>query len=313
MADITKGIIPAAGIGTRNLPLTKVLPKEMFPLPAMHYLDKIVPAMHYIVEEAIASDVNQLLVITGKNKNMIADYFDTSPYLENFLKERNKLELIASLERIMRLAQFVYIRQSEPLGLGHAVWLARHAIGKEYFGVLLPDDLIISKQPGLAQLIRIARQEKASVIAVQEVPAESISAYGAIGIKKQITPNLFQVSQLVEKPLAHEAPSNLAIVGRYVLSYKIFASLESLSNYAAEELPLTESINHMLHNNERVFAYKINGLRCDIGTSLGWLKTAITFALQDDHSASEMRLFLKEIEKDVSVYFNPSKRAEKML
>jgi UTP--glucose-1-phosphate uridylyltransferase len=252
-------------------------------------------------------------MITGKNKNVIGDYFDTSLYLENFLKERNQSELLTELDRVMRLAHFVYVRQSEPLGLGHAIWLARHALGKEYFSVLLPDDIIVAKQPGLAQLIRIARQEKASVVAVQEVSAETIPAYGIVGIKKQITPNLFQVSQLIEKPTAHEAPSNLAIVGRYVLSHKVFASLESLSNYAAEELQLTDAINHMLHNNERVFAYKINGTRFDIGTPLGWLKAAVMFALQDESYSALFRTFLKEIEQDPTFYFTPVKRAEKVI
>ena len=263
--DISKAIIPAAGLGTRFLPYTKAVPKEMLPI-----INK--PAIEYIVQEGISSDIHNFCMVTGRSKQAIANYFDSSPELEHFLREHGKEKLMAGLNRLIRQAQFTYVRQSEPLGLGHAIWLARHTIGKEYFGIFLPDDIVVSKQPALAQLIRIARQEKASVVAVQEVPQECVSSYGIISVKKQITPNLFQVSQLVEKPDAKDAPSNLAVIGRYVLSHKIFQALDDISSYASEEIQLTDGISQMMKHNEKVFAYKVQGTRYDIGTPIGWLK-----------------------------------------
>lgn len=283
--DITKAIIPAAGLGTRFLPITKAIPKEMLPL-----LNK--PAIHYIIEEGLQSGINHFSIITSKEKQAIANYFDHNVEIEHFLKERNKLDLVSSIDKIIRQAHFTYVRQPEPLGLGHAVWMGRHAIGKEYFGVFLPDDIMMGKNPGLLQLIKIARQEKASVIAVQEVPTECVSAYGVIAIKKQITPSLFQVSSLVEKPAQKDAPSNLAIIGRYVLSHKIFDALQDISSYAVGELQLTDGITAMMKNNEKVFAYKIQGTRYDIGTPVGWVKAIISMAMQHPDYASSIRKFL---------------------
>lgn len=298
--EIFKAVIPAAGLDTRFLPFTKVLPAEMLPL-----INK--PAIQFSVEEALASAVSTFMIITNKNKEAIANHFDNTPWLEELLKERNYGELLAHTERIIRASNFMYIRQPEPLGLGHAVMMARHAIGKEYFGILLPDEIILSKQPALAQLIRIARQEKASVIAVQEVPTEAISSYGMVGIKKQITSSLFQISSLVEKPSAKDAPSNLAVIGRYVLSYKIFNSLEAISTYATENLELTDGISHMIQNNERVFAYKIQGTRYDIGTPLGWIKAIISYSLQDPEYSSAVKKFLSELQTVDSYLYNPAK------
>jgi UTP--glucose-1-phosphate uridylyltransferase len=299
--DITKAIIPAAGLGTRFLPLTKSIPKEMLPL-----LNK--PAIQYIVEEGIQSGITNYSLITSREKQAIADYFDYSPELDLMLKERNKADLIAGIDRIIKAANFTYIRQPEPLGLGHAVWMARHTIGKEYFGIFLPDDVIINKKdPGLAQLIKIARQEKGSVIAVQEVPSECVSSYGVIAIKKQITPNLFQVSHMVEKPSPKDAPSNLAVIGRYILSHKIFDSLHDISSYAVGELQLTDGISHMMKNGEKVFAYKIQGTRFDIGTPLGWIKANISLALQTPEYAPHIGKFVDERHGINSLLFNNNK------
>lgn len=284
--EISKVIIPAAGLGTRFLPYTKSVPKEMLPLGTQ-------PAIHFIAEEALAASLNNFFIITGKGKDSICDYFDTSTQLEQLLREHKKSDMTANIMRIIRSSNFTYIRQPEPLGLGHAVWMARHSIGKEYCAIMLPDDIIFSKQSGIGQLVRIARQEKTSVIAVQEVPTDEISSYGIIGVKKQITPNLFQVSSLVEKPHPKDAPSNLAIVGRYVLSHKIFPALEQLSTYATPELQLTDAISCMLHNNERVFAYKVQGTRHDLGTPFGWLKANIHYALQNPEMAPKLRSFLQ--------------------
>jgi UTP--glucose-1-phosphate uridylyltransferase len=298
--DITKVIIPAAGLGTRFLPFTKAIPKEMLPL-----LDK--PAIQHIVEEGLASDIKQFLMITGRGKEAISNHFDLAPELEHFLQERNKQSYLTGLDRIIRQAEFAYIRQSEPLGLGHAVWLARHYIGKEYFGIFLPDDIIVGKQPGLAQLIRIARQEKASVIAVQEVPLECASSYGMVAIKKQITPNLFQVSHLVEKPDRKNAPSNLAIIGRYVLSHKIFQALDETNPHAGGELQLTDGITQMMKLNEKVFAYKVQGTRYDIGTPIGWLKATMGLALQHPEYTTHMRKYIDEFHTMQSGLYDNSK------
>lgn len=298
--DISKAIIPAAGLGTRFLPYTKGIPKEMLPL-----INK--PALQYIIEEGIASHINNFYIISSREKQAIADYFDIDQRLEHYLQERKQEHLLTGLNRILRATQFTYIRQQEPLGLGHAIWLARHSIGKEYFGVLLPDDIIIGKQAALEQLVRVARQEKATVIAVQEVPHNVISNYGIIAIKKQITPNLFQVSNLIEKPDPKDAPSNLAIIGRYVLSYKIFQALDDISSYATNELQLTDGIRHMAKQGEKVFAYKLQGTRYDIGTPIGWLKASIGLALQHPDYASQIKKYIDELDTIESFSYDQNK------
>src|SRR5579885_3328727 len=299
--DITKAIIPAAGLGSRFLPITKAVPKEMLPL-----LNK--PAIQYIVEEGLGADINQFLIITSKDKQAITNYFDTNAELKQYLKEQDKEALIGSIEKIIRMAHFTYIRQPEPLGLGHAVWMARHSIGKEHFAVMLPDDILVGATPGIDQLIKIARQEKASVIAVQEVPDECISSYGVVAIKKQITPNLFQVSHLVEKPQQKDAPSNLAVIGRYVLSSKLFKSLEEINTYSLSgELQLTDGISHMMKSNEKVFAYKVQSTRYDVGTPIGWVKCIIGLALQNPQYAPQIKSFLADLDSTDSFIYNKHK------
>jgi UTP--glucose-1-phosphate uridylyltransferase len=305
--DISKVVIPAAGLGTRFFPYSTVVPKEMLPL-----LNK--PAIQLIVEEGLASALTNYIVITAHGKDPIIDYFDLPSHLETTVTEKGRAELLSDVKKIVRNAHFTYIRQNEPLGLGHALWMARHAIGKEYFGVCLPDDIITTEgTPALAQLIRIARQEKGSVIAVQEVPADCISSYGVIGVKKQITPHLFQVSHLVEKPDQKDAPSNLAIIGRYVLSNKIFNSLDEISTYAVGELQLTDAIGHMLKNNEKVFAYKIQGTRYDIGSPLGWIKAVIGLSLQDPYYGPHVKKYLKDLYGVDSFLYNSAKNIEHTL
>jgi UTP--glucose-1-phosphate uridylyltransferase len=288
-------------MSTSFLPATKSLPKEMLPL-----LTK--PAMQYIVEEGVQSTINKFFLVTNKDKQAIANHFDAYTDLEAYVKEENKTNLLADVAKTMRLAQFAYIRQSRPLGLGHAVLMARSLIlEKEYFGIMLPDDIIINKTPALAQLMAVAHQERASIIAVQEVPRECIPNYGIITIKKQLTPNLFQVSRIIEKPQAKDAPSSLAIIGRYILSSKIFDALEEENGYAINELTLTDGINRMLTGNEKVFAYKIQGTRYDIGNPIGWLKATISLALQDPLYAPAIKDFLKERENLDSFLFNRNK------
>jgi UTP--glucose-1-phosphate uridylyltransferase len=300
--EIVKAIIPAAGFGTRFLPYTKAIPREMLPL-----LNK--PAIQHIAEEALFSGLTNILIITNKSKKIIADHFDSIDPLELGIKDKVSL---TTIERLIRQAQYTYIRQSEPLGLGHAIWLTRHLINKEYFAVGLPDDIIINKQqPAFAQLIRIARQEKASVIAVQEVPAEKVSSYGIVAIKRQITPSLFQLSSVIEKPLAKDAPSNLAIVGRYILSPKIFSALEWISVHEGTgELQLTDAIAHMMQHNERVFAYKVQGTRYDLGTPLGWIKSVIQSSLETAEYGPAIRTFLASLEEQNPSAFTTHKTTE---
>lgn len=301
--DVTKVVIPAAGKGTRFLPFTKSVPKEMLPL-----LEK--PSIQYIIEEGLQAAVKNYIVITSAGKTALEDYFDAKPDLEAFLKEHDKEGLLRGLEKITRSTQFTYIRQAEALGLGHAVSLAEQCINKEYFGVMLPDDILVGKQSALGQLMRIARQEKASVIAVQDVPVECVSSYGIIDIKQQITPHLFQVSNLIEKPAQKDAPSNLAVIGRYILSHKIFGSLDHISTYSTGEIQLTDAISHLIQNNEKVFAYKVQAMRYDVGTPIGWIKAIIGLALQHPHYAPYIKNFIADLETTNSYIYNQSKNIE---
>jgi UTP--glucose-1-phosphate uridylyltransferase len=291
---VTKAIIPAAGLGTRFLPATKTIPKEMIPL-----VDK--PAIQYVVEEGVKSGIKCFVLVTGRHKGVMEDHFDIHPELESILDERAKKGILGPINSIIQNASFLSVRQKEPLGLGHAILTARHAIGKEYVSVFLPDDIITGSVPGMAQLIKVASQEKCSVIAVQEVPMSEVSRYGIISIKKQFSPNLFQVKQLIEKPKEKDAPSNLAIIGRYVLSPGIFDALEETRSGAIGEIQLTDGIQNLLHSGERVFAYKIQGTRYDTGTILGWLQANISFALKHPQYAGPMMEYLQKLDKDFLV------------
>ncbi|MBU1008032.1 UTP--glucose-1-phosphate uridylyltransferase GalU [Candidatus Dependentiae bacterium] len=291
---VTKAIIPAAGLGTRFLPATKAVPKEMIPL-----LDK--PSIQYVVEEGIKSGVKNFILVTGKNKGAIVDHFSMDSDFLARLETKNKAELLGNLSKIPSIAHFMSIRQDEPLGLGHAIWTARHAIGKEYVSIMLPDDIFIGPDPGLSQLIKIAAQEKCSVVAVQEVPKNQVSRYGVIDVKKQFSPNLFQVRDLVEKPSPEDAPSCLAIVGRYVLSPNIFEALESTSVGAIGEVQLTDGIQKLIFSGEKVFAYKVKGERYDVGTPLGLLKASVRLALQNQKYSSAMLDFLSELDREMIV------------
>ena len=289
---ITKAIIPAAGLGTRFLPATKVVPKEMLPL-----LDK--PAIQYVVEEGVRSGIKDFLMVVNRSKKVLEDHFDATPDLEEILKQREKLDILETISKFAEAARFSYIRQAQPLGLGHAILTARHLVGKEHVGIMLPDDIFLGQLPGLAQLSKIAIQERCSVVAVQEVPLNQVSRYGIIGIKKQISANLFQIREVVEKPTQAQAPSNFAIVGRYVLAPSIFSSLEEVSTGALGELQLTDGIQHMILQGEKVFAYKIQGTRYDTGTPIEWLKANISLALKHPLYAAQMTEYLNELDKDL--------------
>ena len=298
--DITKVVIPAAGFATNFLPFSKAVPKEMLPL-----LNK--PAIQYVVEEGLQAGIKNFFIVTNKEKQAISNHFDVYQALEEFLKETNKTELLSDLAKIRRNVNFAYVRQAEPLGLGHAISQARSLIhDKEYFGIALPDDIIQSKTPALEQLMRVAQQERASVVAVQEIPRELASQYGIVTIKKQITSSLFQLSQIVEKPSPKETPSDLAVVGRYVLSSKIFDALDTAASYSLGDIQLSDGISTMIRSGERVFAYKVQGTRYDIGNPIGWMKATLSMGLQDPVYGPHLRRHLSEITHNESLLLPPA-------
>lgn len=272
--NIIKAIIPAAGFGTRLLPLTKAIPKEMIPL-----LTK--PTIQYVVEETMASGISQCVIITTSRKQAIANYFSPDIPLQQFLKKNNKEALLEGVQKIIDTVTFSYLFQEEAKGLGHAIWLARDSIGNNYSAILLPDDIVISQNPAIKQLMQVAYQQNATVIAIQEMPTELISSYGVIGVKKQLTTNIFEVASLIEKPAASDAPSNLAIIGRYILSPFIFTALEESKPNAHGELQLTDALAAMLAQGHPIYAVKIEGTRYDVGTPSGWLTATMQMALAD--------------------------------
>lgn len=272
--EIKKAIIPSAGLGTRLLPCTKSVPKELMPL-----LDR--PAIQYILEEGLESNIKEFGIILNDEKLAIRNYFSSNLELESNLQKANKLKLIDSVKHIIDSAKFEYITQNNPLGLGHAILMGQNFIGNNYFGIFLPDDIIIDQEPCMNQIINLAKKYNASVIAVQEVPKENVSSYGIIAIKNTLEENVFEVSRLVEKPAPKDAPSNLSIVGRYVLSPKIFDSIKYIAPKAKGEIQLTDAISHMMENGERVIAYKITGQRLDVGTLAGWLESNIKMGLRN--------------------------------
>lgn len=269
MKSVKKVIIPAAGLGTRFLPATKAMPKEMLPI-----VDT--PTIQYIVEEAIASGIEDIIIVTGKGKRAIEDHFDHAFELEESLIEKENFELLEKVKASSKV-DIHYIRQKEPLGLGHAIWCARKFIGNEPFGVLLGDDIIKSETPGLKQLINQFEKTGSSVIGVQEVNENDIHMYGVID-PVSTDSDLIQVRNFVEKPLKEEAPSNLAIIGRYVLTPEIFSFLEEKKIGKGGEIQLTDAIEQ-LNTIQDVYAYKFEGERFDVGDKLGFIETTLAFAL----------------------------------
>jgi len=294
VVTVTKAIVPVGGVSSRFLPSSRSVPKEMLPI-----LEK--PALQYAVEEGVRSGIKNFVMVTGKNRSLIQSHFDPINEREFMALSQSSQQALTSLYKSVYAADFTYVPQHEPLGLGHAVWSARHAIGKEHCAIMLPDDIIQGQTPGIAQLIKIALQEKCNIVAVQEVPGKDISRYGVVAIKKQFSPNLFQIKELVEKPTTAQAPSNLAIVGRYVLSPAIFDSLEELNGQATGEVQLTDGIQNLLFSGEKVFAYKIQGARYDIGNPLGYLKANLAFALKSSHYQEEMSQYLQELDREMLI------------
>ncbi|MFS0668965.1 UTP--glucose-1-phosphate uridylyltransferase GalU [Peribacillus frigoritolerans] len=292
MKKITKAIIPAAGLGTRFLPATKAMPKEMLPI-----VDK--PTIQYIVEEAVASGIEDIIIVTGKGKRAIEDHFDFAPELEQNLMEKGKSELLDKVQYSTNLANIHYIRQKEPKGLGHAVWCARKFIGDEPFAVLLGDDIVQSDTPCLKQLInQYEETNNNSIIGVQNVPNEETNRYGIIDPSFQ-DGRLYQVENFVEKPALGTAPSNLAIMGRYILTPEIFSFLDHQEAGAGGEIQLTDAIQK-LNQIQQVFAYDFEGKRYDVGEKLGFVKTTLEFALQNEEIKGDLLKFLEQTVKGIS-------------
>ncbi len=290
--SVKKIIIPAAGVGSRFFPITKTIPKEMLPL-----LNK--PAVQYVAEEAVRSGVKNIIFVLNSLKKSIEDHFDTLTPFQSFSFQEKKHSL-EGLEKLIDVSSFSYIRQHSPQGLGDAVLRAKSfANDAPYIGIALPDDIIDSSTPALAQLIAVSQQEKCSVVAVQEVPLSEVSSYGVIRIKKQVSPTLFQVKEIIEKPTSSQAPSNLAVVGRYVLSTDIFGALEQTQIGLSGELHLTDAIQHLIYSGEKVFACKVQGTRYDLGTPLGWIKANIASALKHPQLGESMLSYLSELEKEM--------------
>jgi UTP--glucose-1-phosphate uridylyltransferase len=280
-----KAVIPAAGLGTRLLPATKAQPKEMLPV-----VDK--PAIQYVVEEAVSSGIKDILIITGRGKRAIEDHFDKSIELEYILKKKGKSEGLEEITRISDMANIFYIRQKEQLGLGHAVLCAKEHINDEPFAVLLGDDLIINDKPCIKQLLSIFERFGSSVIAVEQVPKNKVNKYGIIK-GKQIETNLYEIEDIIEKPKEDEAPSNIATIGRYVLSPRIFEHLEKTGPGVGGEIQLTDAIKLLL-SSEKVYAYEFSGRRFDIGSKEDWIRATIELALEREDLKDNLMEFLKK-------------------
>jgi len=287
---VRKAVFPAAGLGTRFLPATKAQPKEMLPL-----IDK--PVIQYGVEEAMASGCDQIIIVTGRGKQAIEDHFDTSYELEKMLEEKKKTDLLKIVRQISNMIHVAYVRQKEAMGLGHAVLMARELVGNEPFAVLLADDVIDATPPCLKQMIDVFNQTQCSVIATQIVEGEAISAYGVLDVKPvkgRGDGRLYEILNMVEKPKVKDAPSNLAIIGRYILTPAIFETLAETKLGAGGELQLTDGMKLLL-KREKMYAYVHEGKRHDTGDKLGFLKATVEFALKRADLGEAFREYLKTL------------------
>lgn len=283
---VRKAIIPAAGLGTRFLPATKAQPKEMLPI-----VDK--PTIQYIVEEAVASGIEDIIIVTGRSKRAIEDHFDKSYELESELQKSGKDELLKQIQDISNMVDIHYIRQKEPRGLGHAIHCAKSFIGNEPFAVLLGDDVVDAEVPCLKQMIDVYNEYKTSILGVQTVPDEDVSKYGIVNCK-HVEDRIYKVKDLVEKPKQDVAPSNIAILGRYIITPKIFECLENTTPGAGGEIQLTDALK-MLCRTEAMYSYDFVGRRYDVGNRMGFLEATVEFALKRDDLAAEFREYLKRI------------------
>ncbi len=283
---VRKAIIPAAGLGTRFLPATKAQPKEMLPI-----VDK--PTIQYIIEEAVASGIEDIIIVTGRNKRSIEDHFDKSIELELELERGNKQELLNMVREISDMANIHYIRQKEPRGLGHAILTARHFVGNEPFAVLLGDDVVVSKKPCLMQMLEVFSEYKTSILGVQEVAHEVVNKYGIVDCKN-IENRVYKVHDLVEKPRIEDAPSNIAILGRYIITPSIFTYLETQDAGTGGEIQLTDALKRMAAD-EAMYAYAFKGHRYDVGTKCGFLQANLEFALRNPETKDEMHAYINRL------------------
>ena len=287
---IRKAVFPAAGLGTRFLPATKAQPKEMLPL-----VDK--PTIQYGVEEAVASGVTNLILVTGRGKNAIEDHFDVSSELEALLERRGKTDLLNEIRQISNLINVGYVRQGEPLGLGHAVLVTKALVGNEPFAVVLGDDVIDASPPALQQMIEVYNRLDAPVLAVERVPESDVSNYGIVDVDpaESLGPTVHRVRDLVEKPPRSEAPSNLAIIGRYLLTPDIYPALEATSEDRTGEIQLTNGLRRLLKSRP-IYTCEISGVRHDTGNKLGYLKAMVYFALRRPDLAEPFREYLESLD-----------------
>jgi len=285
---VRKAIFPAAGLGTRFLPATKAQPKEMLPL-----VDK--PIIQYGVEEAVASGVDHIIIVTGRGKNAIEDHFDVSIELESFLEARGKLDQLAEIRKISSLINVAYVRQGEPLGLGHAVLVTRDLMGNEPFAVILADDVVDAEPPALAQMIDVFNEVDGPVIMVERVPRDQISSYGVIAFEP-VREGVYRITDLVEKPPVAQAPSDLAIIGRYILTPDIFDALEETARDRVGEIQLTNGLKRLLAKRP-LYACEVTGVRHDTGNKLGFLKAVVYFALRRPDLAEPFRSYLESVRR----------------
>ena len=290
---VRKAVFPAAGLGTRFLPATKAQPKEMLPL-----VDK--PIIQYSVEEALASGANNIILVTGRGKNAIEDHFDVSVELETFLEARGKKDLLAEIRKISSMINVAYVRQGEPLGLGHAVLVARELVGDEPFAVILADDVIDASPPGIKQLIDVFAQVGGPVLAVERVPRDDISNYGVIAVEPSanLGSGVYQVRDLVEKPRREDAPSDLAIIGRYVLTPDIFPALATTKSDRTGEIQLTNGLRELLKSRP-IYACEVKGVRHDTGNKLGFLKAVVYFALKRQDLGDKFSAYLASLDLQI--------------
>jgi UTP--glucose-1-phosphate uridylyltransferase len=287
-SSVRKAVFPAAGLGTRFLPATKAQPKEMLPL-----VDK--PTIQYGVEEALASGVDNMILVTGRGKNAIEDHFDVNIELETFLESRGKLEQLEAIRKVSNLINFAYVRQGEPLGLGHAVLTTRALVGDEPFAVILGDDVIDADPPALRQMVTVFDEVQGPVLAVERVPDDQVSSYGIIDAEP-MGDGVYRIRDLVEKPSRAEAPSNLAIIGRYILTPDIFEMLAKTERDKSGEIQLTNGLRALLQRRP-LYACEIKGVRHDTGNKLGFLKAVVHFALKRPDLAGPFREYLGQVLK----------------
>jgi UTP--glucose-1-phosphate uridylyltransferase len=286
---IRKAVFPAAGLGTRFLPATKAQPKEMLPL-----VDK--PIIQYGVEEAVASGIDNIILVTGRGKNAIEDHFDVSVELESFLEARGKTEQLEEIRKISNLINFSYVRQGEPLGLGHAVLVTKALVGDEPFAVILGDDVIDADPPAMRQMMNVFDEVKGPVLAIERVPKDDVSSYGIIDAE-EIRDGVYRIRDMVEKPPRDEAPSDLAIIGRYILTPDIFPALEATASDRTGEIQLTNGLRRLLKDRP-VYGCRIDGVRHDTGNKLGFLKAVVYFALRRPDLAGPFLEYLKSAQRE---------------